>query len=558
MNNADKAYDIIVIGSGMGGLTFASLMAQLAGKRVLILERHFKLGGYTHTFSRNGYKWDVGIHYVGQMAKDKDCRHLFDLVTRAGVDWQRMPDKFDQFNYPDFAFKVDADPAKYRADLIKQFPDDARAIRQYFKDVVRVETWFRNELAQSMTPTPVRWAMRKLSAADKAFAMQTTQDYLDKNFRSNQLKALLTSEWGDCGLPPAKSPFALTALIVGHYFGGGYYPVGSGKSICDAIVPIIKEHDGDCLINHKVERIIVEKGTVKGVEVIVKQGNTTETKTFLAPIVVSDAGNAITFGELVPTQYRVPLPEKVSNDICSSVTVYLGLKTDPRELGFKGENHWIFESYDHNSMFDNTLATDGGKAGGCFLSFPSLKDPKAEKHTAEIIGFLKYDEFEKWNDSEWKNRGAEYGAFKDRIMQTLIDTVEAKFPGFSGMVDYKELSTPLTISSFTGHHKGAIYGHPMTAEEFNKRNYSPKTPIKNLYMTGADVVSLGIMGALMGGVVTASYLLGTATGYFTIMGAAKNLARKLELQSSNKTSASDAEEESSVETREPLAAGTRG
>lgn len=552
MSNTEKVYDIIVIGSGMGGLTFASLMAQLAGKRVLVLERHFKLGGYTHTFSRNGYKWDVGIHYVGQMAKHQDCRHLFDLVTQAGVEWQRMPDKFDQFNYPDFAFKVDADPAIYKADLIKQFPEDARAIRQYFKDVVRVETWFRNELAQSMTPALVRWAMRKMSAADKAFAMQTTQTYLDKNFKSNELKALLTSEWGDCGLPPAKSPFALTALIVSHYFGGGYYPIGSGKSICDAIVPIIKANGGDCFINHKVEQIIVEKGRVKGVEVTVKQGAASEAKTFLAPIVVSNAGNAITFGELVPAKYRAPMPEKVSNDICSSVTVYLGLKTDPRTLGFKGENHWIFESYDHNSMFDNTLATDGGKAGGCFLSFPSLKDPVAQKHTAEIIGFLKYDEFEKWNDTEWKNRGAEYGAFKDRITKTLIDTVEAKFPGFSAMIDYSELSTPLTITGFTGHHKGAIYGHPMTAEEFNKRTYSPKTPIKNLYVTGADVVSLGIMGALMGGVVTASHLLGTATGYFTIMGAAKNLAEKLDLEARLRESetATEVEEESKVAPRE--------
>ncbi len=537
MSDSEKTYDIIVIGSGMGGLTLASLMAQLAGKRVLVLERHFKLGGYTHTFSRNGYKWDVGIHYVGRMARDQDCRHFFDLVTNAGVDWYRMPDKFDQFNYPDFAFKVDADPAVYKTDLIKQFPEEASAIRQYFKDVLRVETWFRNELAQSMMPTPIHWGMRKLSASEKEFAMQTTQTYLDKNFKSEKIKALLTSEWGDCGLPPAKSPFALTAMIVSHYFGGGYYPIGSGKSIVDAIVPIVRAHGGDCLINHKVEHIIVERGRAKGVEVTIKAGNRTEAKKFMAPIVVSDAGNAITLGELVPQKYRVPMSESVEKDICSSVTVYLGLKTNPRERGFKGENHWIFESYDHNSMFENTLAAPGGKAGGCFLSFPSLKDPSVQKHTAEIIGFLKIDEFAKWSDSEWKNRGREYEDFKDRITKTLIDTVEAKFPGFSEMIDYAELSTPLTISSFTGHHKGAIYGHPMTAEEFSKRTFDPRTKIKNLYLTGSDVVSLGIMGALMGGVVTASRLLGTATGYFTIVGAAKKLAERLETEAMNKQSA---------------------
>ncbi len=529
MSNPDKSYDFIVIGSGMGGLAFASLMAQLAGKRVLVLERHFKLGGYTHTFSRNGYRWDVGIHYVGQMAKHQDSRHLFDLVTQAKVDWFRMPDKFDQFDYPDFSFSVDADPKVYKKDLIKKFPEEAQAIRRFFKDVRRLEQWFRDEIAQSLLPRPVSWFFRSINKEERALAMQTSQSYLDKNFKSKELKALLTSEWGDCGLPPSKSPFALTALIVSHYFGGGYYPIGSGKSIVDAIEPIIKSRGGDCLINHTVKSIIVENGRAKGVSVSIEKDSNIEEKNFFAPVIVSDAGTAITFGELVPSEYRVEMQPQVSDDICSMITVYLGLKSSPETLGFKGENHWIFESYDHNSMFDNTLASPDGKAGGCFVSFPSLKDPTTKKHTAEIIGFLKFEEFEKWADTKWRFRGDDYNEFKDRLMNTLIALVEKRFPGFKDLIDYAELSTPLTVNSFTGHHRGAIYGYPMTAEEFCKRDFDPKTPIKNLYMTGSDVVSLGIMGALMGGVVTASHMLG-ATGFLTITGAAKQLAKRLELE----------------------------
>ncbi len=532
MSHKGKSYDIIVIGSGMGGLAFASLMAQLAGKRVLVLERHFKLGGYTHMFNRNGFKWDVGIHYVGQMAKHQDSRHLFDLVTQGKVDWFRMPDKFDQFDYPDFSFSVDADPAVYRADLIKKFPQEARAIRRFFNDVRRLEQWFRDEIAQSFLPRPLSWLLRDVNKDKRALATQTTQSYLDENFQSPQLKALITSEWGDCGLPPAKSPFALTALIVSHYFGGGYYPIGGGKSIADAITPIIKSRGGDCLVNHRVTSIIVEGGRAKGVKLVKETPTSSEEQIILAPVVVSDAGSAITFGELVPTEYQVQMQPQVAADICSMITVYLGLKSSPEVLGFKGENHWIFESYDHNSMFDNTLAAPGGKAGGCFVSFPSLKDPTATKHTAEIIGFLKYDEFSKWADTKWRFRGAEYDDFKKRLMNTLIELVEARFPGFTALIEYAELSTPLTVSSFTGHYQGAIYGYPMSAVEFCKRDFDPKTPIKNLYMTGSDVVSLGIMGALMGGVVTASHLIGS-TGFLTIIGAAKQLAKKLEVAAEN-------------------------
>jgi phytoene dehydrogenase-like protein len=84
-------YDAIVIGSGIGGLCVASLLAQMANKRILVLERHFKLGGFTHSFSRKGYTWDVGLHYVGGLAPGSQGRHIFDFITRKGVDWPYFP-----------------------------------------------------------------------------------------------------------------------------------------------------------------------------------------------------------------------------------------------------------------------------------------------------------------------------------------------------------------------------------------------------------------------------------------------------------------------------------
>ena len=117
-----QPYDIIVIGSGMGGLTFASLMAQMAHKRVLVLEHHFKLGCFTHTFTRKGYTWDVGLHYVGGMNKGTSSRTMCDFVTHSAVKWHKLPGAFEQFVYPDFTFVVIDDPKEYSHDLIQQFP----------------------------------------------------------------------------------------------------------------------------------------------------------------------------------------------------------------------------------------------------------------------------------------------------------------------------------------------------------------------------------------------------------------------------------------------------
>lgn len=84
MLNDPHHYDAIVIGSGMGGLTTASLLGQLANKRVLVIERHFKLGGFTHAFRRKGYEWDVGVHYVGEMQKGALTRGMM-KIGRAHV-----------------------------------------------------------------------------------------------------------------------------------------------------------------------------------------------------------------------------------------------------------------------------------------------------------------------------------------------------------------------------------------------------------------------------------------------------------------------------------------
>src|SRR5689334_25256301 len=99
---AERKFDAIVIGSGLGGFTFASIMALRRKWRVLVLERHFKIGGFTHTFTRpGGWSWDVGLHYVGEMGDGMMGRRLSDLITNGAVKWNPLPDEFDVFEYPE-------------------------------------------------------------------------------------------------------------------------------------------------------------------------------------------------------------------------------------------------------------------------------------------------------------------------------------------------------------------------------------------------------------------------------------------------------------------------
>ena len=130
---------------------------------------------------------------------------------------------------------------------------------------------------------------------------------------------------------------------------------------------------------------------------------------------------------------------------------------------------------------------------------------------------------EAWKHAPWRNRGAEYDALKQRVAKGLLTFVDRRYPGFSSLVDYCEVSTPLTVETFTGHPHGSVYGVPATPERFRLPYLRVATPVPNLYLTGADVASLGIVGAMMGGVATTARLLGTL-GFFRIVAASKKYA----------------------------------
>jgi phytoene dehydrogenase-like protein len=145
-----------------------------------------------------------------------------------------------------------------------------------------------------------------------------------------------------------------------------------------------------------------------------------------------------------------------------------------------------------------------------YLSLPSLKDPKAEGHTAEIITFAPYGEFVAWKDQPWHKREEAYKALKEKAAQLLIKFVDERYKGFADLVDFYEVSTPVTTEYMTSHDQGSIYGLASVPERFDTKK-SPwcqvRTPIKNLYLTGADTTSLGIAGAMMGGVATCAHLM---------------------------------------------------
>ncbi|MGI6246572.1 MAG: FAD-dependent oxidoreductase [Pseudochelatococcus sp.] len=529
MDAQDLKPDAIVIGSGIGGLTAAGLLAGVAGRRVLVLEQHTEPGGFTHAFRRDGASWDVGLHYVGQLDPGAPARAYFDYLSGGALQWNRMPDEFEHFHYPGLHMAVPSDPQRYRDRLAQRFPEEAGAIDRYFRAVRRAAAWSTLGLSRAMVPRPFAPLLRLAERLSGGTATQPTARVLERLVRSPQLRALLTTQWLDYGLPPEQSAFAIHAQIVAHYLDGAWYPQGGAGRVARTFEAGIERAGGAVRVAQQVEQILVEGGRAVGVRVIDRRGASPRALVYRAPVVISDAGAPLTYEKLLPTDGpvgRLTAPQRAlmatlqngRHARLSTVTLYLRLRASAATLGVQGENHWINADFDHDDTEAMSRGLLQGRPRRLYLSFPSLKSGDELVPTAEIMSPVDAAAFDAWRGTSRGSRGADYLALKERIGDGMLALADTAVPGLRDLVAYAELSTPLTIEHYSMHPHGRIYGLPATPERQRSGLLEPRTPVPGLFLTGADAACLGIVGSLMGGVGAACQALGSG-GYLRIRSA---------------------------------------
>jgi len=498
------SYDVIIIGSGLSGLTTASLLAE-RGKKVLILEKHYTPGGFTHIFKRNDYEWDVGVHYIGEMHKPSSIlARIFNHVSEGHLKFADMGDVYDVIVIGGKRFEVRKGVTQLKADLKIAFPMEHQAIDAYFDAVSQATIAGKSFFTEKVIPSWMRvFAGNKMRKSYLDYSSITTRQLLERYTHNEQLIAVLTGQYGDYGLPPAKSSFAMHAALVKHYFNGGYYPIGGSGQFFDTIAPKIIRNGGKIIINAAVAEIIIENNSAKGVKL--SDGRVINSKQ-----VVSSAGVHITFNKLLKNQEHLTQELKPSH---GHFCLYVGLDGSPDTLKLPKANYWIYPDEHHDANFDAFVENPlGDKLAGVYISFPAAKDPTwteryPGKSTIDILTVAPYSFFEQWEGTRWKKRGAEYEKIKETLAQKLLEQLYTVEPQLRGKVAYYELSTPLTTKNFCSYLQGELYGLDHTPERFNDKSLKPKTAYKNLFLTGQDIVTVGIGGALFSGILTASAML---------------------------------------------------
>lgn len=509
-NRLDGPYDAVIIGSGIGGLTTAALLSD-QGWKVCVLEQHYTAGGYTHSYDRNGYEWDVGVHYIGDVGARTRTRMMFDFLTAGKLKWAPMDDEYDRFYVGDKVFSAIAGKQQFRQNLIERFPKEHGAIDKYLDLLNQVGKGMSvYSISRLLKPwqRALAWPYLKLKTPSLLF--RNTYDVLSELTSDQDLIAVLCGQWGDMGLPPKRSAFMVHAMIARHYMYGGYYPIGGSWKIAETIIPQIQETGGEVFTYARVKRIALEGNNVTGVEM-------TDGHQIDCACVISSAGVENTFSSLLSKEAvtqagYAPLLKRVKPSM-AHLGVYIGLKQTAEQLGLPKTNFWIYPDNDYDAAVDGFMDDSQAPFPVVYISFPSAKDPDYERRrpgtaTIEIVAPAPFEWFEKWQGTTWGKRGDDYDAFKAELGERLMAHLYEKLPQLNGKVDYYEVSTPLSTDHFCAYQHGELYGLDHDSTRLQQTWLGPRTRFKGLWLTGQDVLTCGVTGAMMAGLLTTSAIIG--------------------------------------------------
>jgi phytoene dehydrogenase-like protein len=503
------SWDVIVVGSGVGGLVCADYLVA-SGLRVLVLEQHDVAGGNSHVFRRRrAYEFDVGVHYLGDCGPGGLLPTLLDgLGLAERVRFHPMdPDCFDRIILPGQRVDVPTGWPRYAERVKRALPAEVAGLDRYFEICAAVAKHCREaETTQAGSLTGLnievlRWTRRTLAAA------------FDHCGLSARARTILAAQSGNYGSAPANTPLMDHVLMLDEYLRGSYYPEGGGQMVAAALVEMLESHGGALWTRSRVDRILIERDRVTGVEL-------TDGTRLTAPIVVSNADYLRTILELCAG--KESLPAKVV-DRANAASMRLPLAICYVALDFEppdqtGANTWYWSTDDVDAAYERLEGGDIDPIPFAFLSFSSLKDPVPGAgcppgHSTMQIVTACPPGHAWWGLDEGPATGRKYRrepaylAAKDRVTEGLLETAEQVIGPFREHIVHCETATPVTQERYTLSTGGTAYG----LQTWGRTGLRPdvQTTVDGLYLTGQSLrYGCGIVGVARSGAACASAILG--------------------------------------------------
>lgn len=503
-----EQFDTIIVGSGVGGLATAICLAR-AGQKVLVLEQHYVPGGWSHSFTLNGQRFSPGVHYVGYIDEGQSTNELYrGLGIANDMIFFRMNKKgYEHCIINNETFDLPAGVENLNKYLAARFPKEEKNIREYLTLIQRVnfELLLIPKLKGFWQKITVPFRTKHFGK----FALFPLKRVIGWHIKDPLLKAVLNIQCGDHGLPPNKACFPVHCSVMGHYFDGGFYPMGGGGGIVKAMTNGLKRHGGEVRLKQNVEKIIIENK--KAIGVTLKNG-----QTLFAKNIVSNADPSVTYLNLVGKSY---LSNSLINKLnktkysVTSLILFLTLDIDVTQFGIDSGNIWMMKDENDDANFDDLMNNDivaGDLFPAVFISCTTMKDPvsfNGRYHNFEIVTYVNYDNLSEFNGME-DYHNPEYIIFKEKVINKLLNNIEKVIPGAKQNLVQVELGTPKTNEFYVNSTRGSVYGTEKTLNQVGPFSYKNKSEIENLFLCGASTLSHGVGGATHSGIAAAAIILG--------------------------------------------------
>ena len=503
--------DAIMIGTGIGGLSCASTLAQKKGMRVLMLEHTDMPGGSTHCHELDGFEFNSGLDSVGDM-DPRVGRGLFrakaDYITGGKLEWAKMPDVHETCVFGDDVFEWYSSPEKNIAWLEKRFPGEGN-VRGYYELEEKVEwwawSWAMTKFAPSWVPESVREKAYEVCGGKwRQYMARTTNDVLRNELGfSERLAAIFAYMYGNHGRTPEHAPFAFHAVNLFHYRTGAYYPVGGPAQIANCVIPIVEGAGGQLAVSTPAEKILVENGRAVGVRL----GDGTEVR---SKLVISDASAYVTFMQLLPDadRDRLGYPALFEKTGPSPAHLYLMLGYD-EAIDLPKHIIWHMPTYEGINLYDLSGADKVYKGemrfegmGGYLLS-PSARDPVyAERYPGKATIIVLAEAIPEWV-RRYREEPEFRPIFEAGVRDNLMKLVHRHMPQVIGKTPaYMRTGVPMGCNPRAW--GGCSLGIEPSADHFTRDTHwlRPQTPIDGLWLTGQDSFSAGVSGAMASGSLT--------------------------------------------------------
>lgn len=495
----ERSFDVVVVGSGIGGL-LAAVTVATAGKSVLMLEAGKQHGGYTNPFKRGKYSFDPGLHYIGECGPGQQMTRMFERLGLADtIRFRELdPDGFDRLVFPGYEVKTPKGADVYRDRLVKDFPRERAGLDKFFAILAE----FRVALSALARMKGLR------SLLDVAphvplllkYGRATYGELLDPLIKDPLLKAVLAGQGGDYGLSPRRASALIGLGVLDHYLGGAYFPLGGSKGLRDGLVHALEARGGTHRRNARVGRIVVDRGRVTGVEC---QGIT-----FHAKAVISNVDASVTYGQLLRADdvpRRARKKAEATRQSLASICLFVGTDLDVAKLGMTDANIWHYPSVDLDGVYDVMARGSLPADDFFFLSSPSLKDPdnpgKAPPghNTLELVTLAPFEPFAEWAGLKSMRRGKQYEELKARLADRYLGCIEKYVPGIRDHVTVLEVATPVTNITYAASPKGSIYGPEHTPDQMGPFRFAPKGAVPGLFLCGSSTMGAGIVPCAVSG-----------------------------------------------------------